>query len=594
MRLHSLAFVACGVLLTGCSELQLGPSEERTMGLPAQFVETAVAEVRCAVSITAGTMTCDLPAPAGGSDSDGAAATIGMATVGGQHRFVRLVSTTYANDEVNNVITSDVTVQNLTLQPWATEDGATPKGAVRVFFTAGPTVTAGSGQVTVNADGTDAITAANQAYFRYEGTDLGDGILESGEISAAKTWSFGYDEAVGDFEFEVLVAAAVPDVSGLAVDLVQFSSGGSHACGVAASGEAYCWGGNIFGQIGDGTKTTRLLPTLVGEGIEFSKIAAGDNHTCALTPAGAAYCWGYNAFGQVGDGTDNAGVGGPSAADRENPTIVLGGHVFTDIFAGGAASCGLKANGEAWCWGLGTPGTLGNGASVSANTPVQVQGSGVAPLMFESLFLGLSHTCGIVTGGAAYCWGNGSSGQVGNNATGAFNTPQLVQGGHTFIAGAAGDNSTCAIDGSGDAYCWGAGTNGKLGNGLDASSRLVPAPVAMPVGVDFVSIAVDFHNACAVGDNGAVYCWGSDGVGELGNGSALTVDQWTPVPVDLGYVTFYGDNPSFTGITSGAQGRTLCAVTAAVRAYCWGNNGGKLGDGLTLGRDRPAWVAATQ
>ena len=79
--------------------------------------------------------------------------------------------------------------------------------------------------------------------------------------------------------------------------------GYNHTCGVTTSGDAYCWGKNSFGQLGDGTTTDRLTPTPVIGGLTFPAISAGGNHTCGVTPSGDAYCWGDNTSGQLGDGT---------------------------------------------------------------------------------------------------------------------------------------------------------------------------------------------------------------------------------------------------------------------------------------------------
>jgi len=89
------------------------------------------------------------------------------------------------------------------------------------------------------------------------------------------------------------------------VSFAAVSAGFHHTCGVTAAGAAYCWGGNNYGELGDGTTTilTRLSPGLVVGGVSFAAVRAGDRYTCGITAAGAAYCWGWNLYGQLGDGT---------------------------------------------------------------------------------------------------------------------------------------------------------------------------------------------------------------------------------------------------------------------------------------------------
>jgi alpha-tubulin suppressor-like RCC1 family protein len=77
----------------------------------------------------------------------------------------------------------------------------------------------------------------------------------------------------------------------------------SHACGIARSGKAFCWGANNLGQLGDGTTTDRLVPTAVSTTEVFVAIGAGDNFTCAMTPQLKGFCWGTNAQGELGNGS---------------------------------------------------------------------------------------------------------------------------------------------------------------------------------------------------------------------------------------------------------------------------------------------------
>ncbi len=120
------------------------------------------------------------------------------------------------------------------------------------------------------------------------------------------------------------------------------SAGSNRTCGIADGGDAYCWGNNNYGALGDGTEEHRAGPTEVVGGHDFSAVSVGGGHTCALDRDGAAYCWGLNAFGQLGDGTDDA---------RSEPVAVRGGHAFTSISAGNYGTCATNADGEVHCWG---------------------------------------------------------------------------------------------------------------------------------------------------------------------------------------------------------------------------------------------------
>lgn len=148
--------------------------------------------------------------------------------------------------------------------------------------------------------------------------------------------------------------------------------------------------------------------------LAFTRISAGGSSTCGLVASGAAYCWGNGADGRLGTGSD---------ASVDRPTLVTGGHVFTDIEVGGDGACGLVGT-DIYCWGSNDDGQLGDGSSVaSVNVPIMVTGAHVFTAVTVS-----SHRCGITSVGA-YCWGNGFSGQLGNGANFNSGTPVLVSGG---------------------------------------------------------------------------------------------------------------------------------------------------------------------
>jgi alpha-tubulin suppressor-like RCC1 family protein len=141
-------------------------------------------------------------------------------------------------------------------------------------------------------------------------------------------------------------------------------------CGLTTRGAAYCWGDNNNGQLGDGTTTDSDAngPQPVIGGLRFASIRPGERHTCGLTSRGEAYCWGFNSDGQLGDGTTTtSGVNGPQP--------VIGGLRFASISAGYELTCGLTSRGAAYCWGDNDYGQLGDGTTTDsdANGPQPVK-----------------------------------------------------------------------------------------------------------------------------------------------------------------------------------------------------------------------------
>ena len=322
-----------------------------------------------------------------------------------------------------------------------------------------------------------------------------------------------------------------------------------HTCGLATGGTAYCWGGNYSGQLGDGTsRTDRLVPVAVSGGRTYTALTTGGNHTCGLATGGTAYCWGKNGYGQLGDGTSGVDANDTSA-DRLVPVAVSGGRTYTALAAGFEHTCGLATDGTAYCWGYNGHGQLGDGTSgvngsSSANRLVPVAVSGGRT--YIALVAGHSHTCALTNDGTAYCWGYNGYGQLGDGTSGNNGgvddrlVPVPVSGGRPYTALAAGGMHTCGLTTEGTAYCWGWNGFGQLGdgtagvNGGSSANRLVP--VAVSGGRAYMALVAEHRHTCGLSTGGNAYCWGHNGDGELGDGTSgvnggSSADRLVPVAV---------------------------------------------------------------
>jgi alpha-tubulin suppressor-like RCC1 family protein len=134
-----------------------------------------------------------------------------------------------------------------------------------------------------------------------------------------------------------------------------------HACGVATTGSAYCWGANEYGRLGNGTfNQSSPTPDKVRGGVRFSSVSAAAYHTCGVATTGVAYCWGFGSY-----------LGGTPVAPSRLPLPVSGGLLWRRVQAG-YASCGVTIDKLGYCWGFGAGGELGNGATDFSTTPVPI------------------------------------------------------------------------------------------------------------------------------------------------------------------------------------------------------------------------------
>jgi alpha-tubulin suppressor-like RCC1 family protein len=170
------------------------------------------------------------------------------------------------------------------------------------------------------------------------------------------------------------------------------------------------------------------VPRPLQVGQSFASVSAGREHACALDAEGRAYCWGSNAFGQLG-------IGAEDTLAHPEPAAVAGGLRFRTLSSGGAVTCGIATDDRAYCWGRNDRGQLGDGTTADRAMPAQVFGGLAFTSISVSLgdtslvpvgHPAVGHSCGITKTEEAYCWGTGSAGQLGNGRTGDSPLPVEV------------------------------------------------------------------------------------------------------------------------------------------------------------------------
>jgi alpha-tubulin suppressor-like RCC1 family protein len=376
-------------------------------------------------------------------------------------------------------------------------------------------------------------------------------------------------------------AAPPPAVQLTVIPTTAFASldaGESHTCALTSGGQAWCWGRNAVGQLGDSSAATRTVPVQVLQqsGVTFTQVSAGKEHNCAITSAGQAWCWGYNADYRLGDSTTNLGLA-PVAVKP------LGGVAFASISAGSQHTCGLNGSGQGYCWGANSNGQLGNNATAAQKTPVAVQMP--VGVTFSAIAAGEKHSCALDTTGQAWCWGYGGDGATGAGFSFGDSIPVQVThpSGVTFTSIHTEYRHTCALTSAGQAYCWGKNGSGQLGNN-STGTQYTPVAVQQPVGVSFAQIRTNADNTCAVTSGGQAYCWGlNNNRGQVGDGTIWTTRR-TPVAVS---------QPSGVSLGAVTVGSSFaCGVDGVGQSWCWGRNDySQLGDGGTTDSATPVAVS---
>jgi alpha-tubulin suppressor-like RCC1 family protein len=316
-------------------------------------------------------------------------------------------------------------------------------------------------------------------------------LLDSGNVTC---WG---DNAAGQLGDGTTSERHVPAlVNGLLSSVEAITSGQGHVCALLDTGQVQCWGDKSVGELGDGEAGSGPMNThrsvystspvsvctspgtgsLCTGGAVFSgatAIGAGDYHTCAVVTGGGMRCWGLNEYGQIGDGT--AGDSNPLSLDHfyAHPTLVnMLGTTPVAVAGGHGHTCAVNSGGGLQCWGSNSNGQLGDNSLSNRPIPTTVEVDAAGTMAVD---LGGLHSCALVTTGGVKCWGEGSSGQIGNNSTQyqpvAVSTHNI--GGAVRIA--AGGLHSCAILAAG-IKCWGDNVYGELGDGT-TDQRNTPVDV---------------------------------------------------------------------------------------------------------------------
>lgn len=359
----------------------------------------------------------------------------------------------------------------------------------------------------------------------------------------------------------------------------KISGGVWHSVSICADSTVMAWGGNNYGQLGNGNNTLSTYPVSVNSLSGIISVSCGYAHTLALRRDGTVWAWGANNFGQLGDST---------TTNRSIPVQVIGLSGIVEIAAGNSSSLALRNDGTLFAWGNNSMGELGDSTIIERNTPIQVHGSVNVGFLtgIVAIACGASHSLAVKNDGTVWDWGNNAFGQLGDSTTVERHTPVKVKGLNGIVEVTAGNRHSVALRNDSTVFAWGSNWIGTCGDGTTVTVRNTPVQVhgvgnsGFLTGITSIASSQSAEHTLALRSDSIVLAWGANGFGELGN-TAIATESNLPVQVD-----------TLTRIISIATGAYhSLAIKRDNSEWAWGDNAdGELGNGSYVDSTLPTQV----
>lgn len=311
-------------------------------------------------------------------------------------------------------------------------------------------------------------------------------------------------------------------------NIMQVSAGGDFTCALTQGGAVKCWGRGDYGQLGNGDILHKLGAVAVsGMDTGVVRVEAGIGSACALKNDGSVFCWGNNMYGNLGNGSAfgaKSNVPVQVKLDAETP---LAGAVALSV--GAMQACALLADGQVKCWGRGNAGQLGRGSTDDSNYAASVLEFGAPPALYRAVALssGYDSVCAQLANGQVKCWGANPYGELGIGSTSSVglatsdmaSLASVSLGELALRTVSSLSKHRCAVLLGGELRCWGYNYMGQLGQGNTSNlgdNEMVNSAATVDLGTSFnlldVSLGSGFSCArgfdLATSQNG-IKCWGA-------------------------------------------------------------------------------------
>jgi alpha-tubulin suppressor-like RCC1 family protein len=347
------------------------------------------------------------------------------------------------------------------------------------------------------------------------------------------------------------------------------TAGYNHTLGIKTDGTLWAWGRNDYGQLGDGTNTNKNVPTQVGSDTDWKFIAAGDNHSMAIKNNGTLWAWGRNNYGQLGDGT---------IVNKNIPLLVNNDTDWKALSLDTEFTIALKNNGTLWGWGKNSISQLGNpNTLVNIDVPTQIG----TDSNWKTIDAGFQTTVALKTDNTFWAWASNANGVFGNGSIVNFNVPTQTLSNTDWQTISMSNSTTLALKTDGSLWAWGENSFGAVGNGTFANNGPNYVPNHIGSATNWVSVSMGRYASRAINSDGALFCWGYNSNGQVGDGTTINRNVPTPVGVGTNWLITFGGLFYSIGLTTN---RTL---------WAWGDNSyGQLGDGTLTTRLSPIQIGS--
>ena len=331
----------------------------------------------------------------------------------------------------------------------------------------------------------------------------------------AYCWGWNMHGQIGDGTTNDSVVPVAVDMSILGDKTFKYISVGYYeSCAIDTDGQVYCWGLDIYnGQ----SRTTPVNISSSGDlnGKEITAISTGNGASCAIDNAGKAYCWGDNYYGQVGAGSSSTSSLMPTEITMDGALV---GKTIKSISAGYSHICAIASDDQVYCWGRNDNGQLGNNSTANSNVPVAVNTSGLlSDKTIKTVSAGNNYSCVVASDDNLYCWGSNYDNMLGDGGSSDSSVPVAsiasgdLNGKKVKYISLGSPYSRCLLGTDSLAYCRGDNSVGELGNNNnvdnDASYSAVYTAGALS-GKTIKSLESGDKHTCVIASDDQIYCWG--------------------------------------------------------------------------------------